>query len=126
MNSLKPYHDLEIDAHVTSRRRHSPRPPKKWASSWPQYRDNNEPETAKESADHPDKYSLGEHVMLGIELWEKGIAKIPPDNGGKRREGNTRGWVTGNEKEAWNLEGLTERLPIILAEWHRHVAAVRW
>jgi adenine phosphoribosyltransferase len=102
MNSLKPYHDLEIDAHVSLDDVLS-KTTQEMGELLTAIRDNNEPETAKESADLLiNILSASSHVGIDYSL----------DNDGKKADEES--------------ENRAQNLPIILAEWHREVAAVRW
>lgn len=76
MNSLKPYHDLEIDAHVSLDDVLS-KTTQEMGELLTAIRDNNEPETAKESADLLiNILSASSHVGIDYSL----------DNDGKKAD----------------------------------------
>lgn len=95
MNSLKPYHDLEIDAHVTIDDALS-KTTQELGELLVAIQENDTPEIQKESADLlVNILSVVGHVGLEIPEATKKASQ----------------WVSD--------------LPILLAEWHRHIAARR-
>lgn len=95
MNNLKPYHDLEIDAHVTIDDTLS-KTAQELGELLVAIKENNAPEIQKESADLLiNILSVAGHLNLEIPKWADG--------------------------EPWKIP----ELPILLAEWHRCVAAER-
>lgn len=96
MNSLKPYHDLEIDAHVTIDDALS-KTTQEMGELLTAINENNQPEIIKESADVLINI-LSVSAHMGIE--------IPP------------------RAQIANANDISQ-LPILLAEWHRHIAAFR-
>lgn len=101
MNPLKPYHDLEIDAHVTIDDALS-KTTQEMGELLTAFAEHDEPEIVKESADLLiNILSVSSHVGL----------KCPLDKGGENR--------------GVNLGDLAKHLPVLLAEFHRHIAARR-
>ncbi len=94
MNSLKPYHDLEIDAHVTIDDALS-KTTQELGELLTAITENDEPEIAKESAD----------LLINI-LSVASHMGVDTENNTAEKEGH-------------------EKLPILLAEWHRSIAAQR-
>lgn len=98
---LKPYHDLEIDAHVSLDDVLS-KTTQEMGELLTAMKENNEPEIEKESAD----------LLINI-LSMLGHLKISVTND------------TNLETSSKSTEGISNELPLVLAEWHREVAAVR-
>ncbi len=106
-NLLKPYHNLEIDAHVSLDDVLS-KTTQEMGEILIAIEENNQPEITKESAD----------LLINI-LSVMVRLDINPQT--EPNQNNDFGTFVSKSTKSINSE-----LPLLLAEWHREVAALRW